>query len=162
MLILGVDPGLNGGLCWLSVQGTRMMAVSIMEAIEPMPVADKQINRGLLRALLNDFKPDVACVEKQSAMRPAGRRQGTTSMLNSGKHWGIVLMAATMTGARVVEVAPSKWKREMGLPRDKGASVQMASNLWPSQAKEFVGPRGGLRDGLAEAALIAEWYRRFG
>jgi hypothetical protein len=55
----------------------------------------------------------------------------------------------------LVYVAPSTWKRHLGLSKDKGASRQRAVELWPDRADLF---KLAKHDGRAEAALIARWY----
>lgn len=52
-------------------------------------------------------------------------------------------------------VTPQMWKKAMGIGKDKRESVEKAVELFPDSAYMFYGPRGGLIDGNAEAALIA-------
>jgi len=47
------------------------------------------------------------------------------------------------------------WKKSLGLSSDKSKSCQKAALLWPDRHRDFYGPRGGLLDGRAEAALLA-------
>jgi hypothetical protein len=54
-------------------------------------------------------------------------------------------------------VTPQRWKKLMGVTADKNTSRQLAINLWPDQAHLFARVKDVDR---AEAALIAEWYRR--
>lgn len=53
---------------------------------------------------------------------------------------------------------PSVWTAEMGCQGGKEAHIRAAAALWPEGP--FKGPRGGLRDGLADAVLLAEWGSR--
>lgn len=68
----------------------------------------------------------------------------------------------------LVRVAPNKWKQDLGLPGKKNAGVtpteakRAACNevlrLIPDvQRADFFGPKGGPKDGRAEAVLIAWW-----
>ena len=81
--------------------------------------------------------------------------------LNSGINFGKMLAwAEVITMAdEIYTPMPHIWKQNMRLTKDKGLSVQRAETIFP-EFTGFRGPRGGLRDGIAEAALIAEWGRR--
>jgi len=57
--------------------------------------------------------------------------------------------------SKTAEAGTPAAKRQM-----KVAAVQVAQRVFPMAAAQFVGPRGGLLDGRAEAALIAEYGRR--
>ena len=66
-----------------------------------------------------------------------------------------------MIAAKVIPltlVTPTVWMKEMGVGRgSKEASVLRATELFPSHASAFRGPKGGKKDGVAEAALIARY-----
>ena len=61
-------------------------------------------------------------------------------------------------------VHPKTWQKQMlrDVPAGdtKGRSLVKASQLFPSFADQFTGPRGGPRDGRADAMLLAEYGRR--
>ena len=58
-------------------------------------------------------------------------------------------------------VTPAVWMKEMGVGRgSKEASIIRATELFPANAKECRGPKGGKKDGVAEAALIALYGAR--
>ena len=75
--------------------------------------------------------------------------------LRNNRRKGILLGAGAALDIPVTLVKPTQWKRLMRVPADKRASVQRASQLFPHVASLFKGPRGGVFDGRAEAALIA-------
>ena len=57
----------------------------------------------------------------------------------------------------VVLVVPTVWKKYYSIVASKEAAVIRATELFPVNAAEFRGPKGGRKDGVAEAALIARY-----
>ena len=56
---------------------------------------------------------------------------------------------------------PQAWKKDVVQPKEgKEASMNAAARLFPDA--EIYGPRGGRKDGRAEALLIAYWRLRRG
>ena len=64
---------------------------------------------------------------------------------------------------------PAVWTKQLGLKNDKtltiGANkkthIDLASRLYPDFKSNFTGPKGGSKDGVADAVLIGEaWYRK--
>jgi len=86
-------------------------------------------------------------------VQPFGNN-GAVGMFSLGQSLGIAIGAAATAGYQVVLVKPAKWKNDLGLSRDKGASLEMA------RAK-FAGLPLNLKkhEGRAEAALLAHWYK---
>jgi hypothetical protein len=99
----------------------------------------------------------VAAIEAQQAMP----KQGVRSMFSIGLGFG--LWRGLLAGMQIPYeiVRPQEWRRVVGLPRNasKGDAAALAQRLYPEVGAELVGPRGGLRDGLADALLIAHWRR---
>jgi hypothetical protein len=85
----------------------------------------------------------------------ASPQMGVVSAFSFGEGKGILLGVAAAMGVPTTLVKPTQWKKQMRVPADKRASVQRASQLFPAVAPLFKGPRGGVFDGRAEAALIA-------
>lgn len=108
---------------------------------------------------LNDtvqgLSPVLIVIEKQQAM-PG---QGVTSMMSIGMGYGSLVMWATLLNVPFITPRPAAWKQRLGVTRDKASSVTMASRLFPEAG--LYGPRGGAKDGRAEALLLAEYGRRW-
>ena len=85
----------------------------------------------------------------------ASPQMGVVSAFSFGEGKGILLGAAAALNVPVTLVKPTNWKKIMRIPADKRAAVQRATQLFPHVATLFKGPRGGVFDGRAEAALIA-------
>lgn len=153
---LGVDPGKKGAWALLDAGGN-------LQAVEPLPylgdrldvigLKDQWVDRigeggsWLSYKVAANFEMPLV-VQDQSG--------GQKSFINLG----ILIAVATLCGATITMPAPHIWKGKMNLSKDKSASVRLAVDLWPSWREKFVGPRGGLLDGNAEAALLAEHRRR--
>lgn len=88
--------------------------------------------------------------------------QGVTSMFSMGYGFGIWRMALVALDIPHELVTPQAWKKMLmaGQPKDKQASVLVASQLYPQAYSQLIGPKGGKKDGNADALLIAEWLRR--
>lgn len=138
--ILGIDPGMTGAIA----------QVSPTEEVWDMPETPHD-----LAALLATFDPatTVAYVERVASM-PG---QGVASTFKFGYSFGVLIGCLASRGIRYELVAPSKWKRAMGLSKDKGESRRLAQALYPALVSQL---RRARDDGRAEALLIAEWGRR--
>lgn len=143
---LGIDPGLHGGIAYVAGHDAEAW---------PMPITGKDVDVAALRQLLLEIKPHIAFVERAQPMP----QQGGVSAYTIGRNYGIVLGVLLVHQVRTEEINASTWKRAMGLSRDKGASISLASKLFPSV--DLV-PHGHRKhhDGMAEALLIAEYGRR--
>ena len=85
-------------------------------------------------------------------------------MFNFGRGVGIWIGIIATLGLRVYTPTPAKWRKEMlmGIPVQddkKAMSIQAATRLFPS-INLTPGRKRKPDDGLAEAALLAEFARR--
>lgn len=146
-MIVGIDPGISGALAWVSDEGFLLSAMD-MPTIEVN--GKHKVNCHVLASELSFRKPKMVVLEEVGAM-PG---QGVTSMFNFGYSAGILLGICAGLGIPTVFYRPAVWKRQAGVPADKGAARQMAQRLWPgSRAFDRVKDHG-----RAEAALLARWY----
>lgn len=146
--ILGIDPGLTGGLALLC--GDALMAV-------PMPVLTLnyrgEINLAELRRILGQWEPTHAWIEKQQAMP----RQGVSSSFRTGQNYGDLRGFLLASLIPFYEVRPAAWKKVMNVPADKAAAVAIASRMYPAYSHLWSRRKD---DGIAEAALIAAYGQR--
>jgi crossover junction endodeoxyribonuclease RuvC len=148
MIIVGIDPGNNGGIALL--HGDRLIYA------DHLPIVGKTLSGHLLNNWFADIEPDTPAmivVEQVHAMP----KQGVSSTFNFGKAVGIIEGVIAARGLPLFWVTPQRWKKSIGVTADKNTSRQLAINLWPDQAHLFARVKDVDR---AEAALIAEWYRR--
>ena len=151
MIVLGVDPGIHGGLAIVSI---------INEAAEPfltdvcdIPVAGvaakERVDAIELRNWVEAHKPQHAFIERAQAMP----KQGISSAYKYGRSVGCIegVIAACEIPLTIIE--PSAWKKFSGLRgSDKELSRQRALQLFPD-AHGFIARKKD--HGRAEAALIA-------
>jgi crossover junction endodeoxyribonuclease RuvC len=154
---LGIDPGLGGALAVYTLPHATFGMVPV--EIHDMPLTPKgQVDAVELATLVRSISishPGIqACVELV-ASRP--RQAGA---FNFGLSTGIVLGCLAAAGVPYTQVAPSVWKRQLGLARTPGESYQdnkararaLATQLWPYAASQFSRVKD---DGRAEALLLA-------
>ena len=146
-MIVGIDPGISGAVAWVSDEGFLLSAMDMPTLVVH---GKAKVNPHILTSDLSFRKPKIVVIEEVGAM-PG---QGVTSMFNFGYSAGILAGVCAGLGIPTVFFRPATWKRQAGVPADKGAARQMAQRLWPgSRAFDRVKDHG-----RAEAALLARWY----
>lgn len=166
--IVGVDPGLNGGLAfvWESYPDINQIAVS-MECM-PMPVIETtkgkkvrhEIDANRVVDILKAWKPDVVVVESVHAMP----KQGVASSFRFGVVFGQIRGILAGLGMGYVLVTPQAWMNKIlaGYAKNgKGkASIQYVKQRWPN-VNLLATPRSRVpHDGMADAICIAEYGRQ--
>jgi len=158
-VILGIDPGLDGGLAVLAdgvaVYDTPTLTVAGGKGHRREYNLTLMVN--LIRAgtLLEDYHVDdvSAFIEAVHAM-PG---QGVRSMFTMG--FGLGLWTGILAGLRIpyTRVAPQRWKKAMmdGMGKEKDASRLRAQQLFPTAELHLK-----KHHGRADALLIAEYGRR--
>ncbi len=151
MNVLGIDPGLSGALALYNENG-------LMSTYEIPTV--KSTGRGRevlwseLSAAIDDqfFYADHVFLERVMS-RPG---EGVSSAFKFGLVFGGLCGMIAAKLLPITLVTPKVWMKAMGVGRgSKEASVIRAEQLFPSFS--FRGPKGGKKDGVAEAALIAKY-----
>lgn len=140
--ILGVDPGITGGLAFLF--SARVEAVDI-------PVVDGEVDTDTLAEIVRSYAPRFAAIERVGAM-PG---QGVSSTFKFGTAYGAIRAVVSTLGVPSRRVTPQKWKKAFGLGPDKEQCRARAIETWPG-AKCFSRKKD---HGRAEAALIALYAR---
>lgn len=156
MLIIGIDPGLDGALA--VVRGPELLAVHDLPA-EPTGgggTVKRRLAAGALAALLRDVLRDYDRNEAMLVIEyvSAGRGQGVASSFSFGDTAGAIRGVAQTLGLRIEYVTPAQWKRAMRVPADKSTVRTVASARWPEHAGLFARVKDHNR---AESALIAAY-----
>ena len=149
MVICGIDPGLTGGITFMSDRHL---------VCKPVPIETYVINkkkRKFLDAvsicdLFQEYSPSTIFIEKQQSM-PS---QGVVSTFRTGFGYGLYIGLIVGSGNKFVEVRPQAWKKDLGVTSDKDQARMKATELMPD-ASECWGKKS--QDGIAESALIAYW-----
>lgn len=143
--VLGIDPGVTGGIAFLWPDG-KIVAVDI-------PTVDGEVNVDQLTTDLKFFNPRAAVVERASA-RPG---QGVSSTFKYGQAYGALRACCAALCIPHHLVSPTKWKKHFALDNDKEKSRGLAIRMWPG-AKCFERKKD---HGRAEAALLALYGKDF-
>ena len=163
MKIIGIDPGLDGGIAVMDERGLRYA-----EVLPTTKLAKKrEVNLAALRDLLsidlddlNPFARDGVHVflEHVHAMP----KQGVTSMFTFGRGFGQI--EGILAGLRIpyTLVSPQTWKKVVMAGEPKGSEILVAERLWPEQDWRASERCKKQHMGMIDAALIAEYGRRLG
>ena len=138
---IGIDPGKNGGVAWLSVLGAQPP-----QAIK-MPGTEIELYH-LLREIAAEVSVFVVLEKVHSSPQ-----MGVKSAFTFGMNKGGLRMALAAVAAPYEEVSPMKWQGAMGCRTagDKNVSKQRAQSLFPSIK---------VTHATADALLLAEYCRR--
>lgn len=150
MIYIGIDPGKKGGIAVISPFKTSTIETPIN--------AEKEIDISGIKTFLNlnIVGECFCCIEKSTAMP----KQGVVSMFNYGVTYGKLLAILEMLVIPFEVVPPQKWKKEFSLNSDKRRSIITVQKLFPEMKGQFTTARGRIKDGAAEALLLAEYARR--
>ena len=141
--VCAVDPGLTGAVAFYFPATDNVSAFD-------MPVAGGNVDCSTFNAMLEQWRPDVSCVE-QVASRPG---QGVSSMFKFGCGYGMVQGVIQARSIPLHLVTPQRWKKHFRLDSDKEKSRALALRFWPARSDLF----GRKKDnGRAEAALLAKF-----
>lgn len=144
MIVLGIDPGIKGG--WAQLTDGVLTEWGRMPTLK---VRSKTIINSKL--LAREFTwPDVAVVELVSG------RPGQAGVFSFGHSTGSATACAMIMSNRMEWVAPQVWKKHFGLSSDKRSSLDAARMKFGEQPRLDWSVLAN--DGIAEAALMAQWY----
>ena len=149
--ILGVDPGIRGGLAIVAVDPNGT-APHLVDAID-IPVAGvgakERVDVLAIRDWIVQHAPQHALIERAQAMP----KQGASSGFKYGRAVGALEAVITCCAIPLTIVEPSMWKKFHALRGgDKEAGRQRALQLFPTAHALLARKKD---HGRAEAALIA-------
>ena len=148
LCIMGVDPGVSGAVAFYYPDYPQRIAVY------DMPSIGKEVNCPELRALMMQYRPNLAVIESVHAMP----KQGVSSSFNFGMSYGMVRGVIAACCVPQILVSPRKWKSFFSLTADKDVSRRLAILTWPES--EYFNRKKD--DGRAEAALLALYGSKSG
>jgi crossover junction endodeoxyribonuclease RuvC len=149
-LVLGVDPGIHGGLALVEINDGA--APALLEAIDIPTVgvkAKERIDVLALRTWVMARQPQHAFIERTQAMP----KQGSSSGFKYGRATGAIEAVIACCEVPITVVEPAVWKKAHHLRGgDKEGARQRALELFPSAHALLARKKD---HGRAEAALIA-------
>ena len=153
--IIGIDVGLNGAIAMM--QGETLTGIFDMPTVtlDRNGKSKRQISIPELIAIIDEFKPDEAFIEKVFAM--AG--QGVTSVFSFGRSLGAIEGVIAARSIKATLITPQVWQKAMGVSGGKDGARARAMEVFPWNVDLFKRVKD---DGRADAALIAAWGLRHG
>ena len=132
MLIIGIDPGLSGSICFF--EDGKIIDVIDMPTMTAGKKNKKQVNGAqiyneFLQRISKTDKHKIRVVIEQVSAMPG---QGVTSMFNFGQSFGILKGICSAMQLSMYFVRPAKWKKYFNLLNsEKDASRTKAIEIFP-------------------------------
>ena len=156
MLVIGIDPGLSGSICFFE-NG------KIIDVVEMPTMIDGKKNKRQVNGaqIFNEISKRINKIEKgnfrvvieQVSAMPG---QGVTSMFNFGQSFGILKGVCSTMQLPMYFVRPAKWKKYFGLINsEKDASRTRAIEMFPYFSSHLSKKKDSNK---ADAILIASFY----
>ena len=156
MLIIGIDPGITGCICFF--QDGKIIDVIEMPNMPEGKKNKKQVNGAQIYyeislRIKDTKKEDIKVVIEQVSAMPG---QGVTSMFNFGQSFGILKGICSAMQLPMYFVRPAKWKKYFNLINsEKDASRTKAIEVFPYFSSELSRKKDSNK---ADAILIASFY----
>ena len=156
MLIIGIDPGITGSICFF--ENGKIIDLIDMPNMADGKKQKRQVNGAqiyneiFLRIKNLDKKNIKVVIEHVSAM-PG---QGVTSMFNFGQSFGVLKGICSAMQLPMHFVRPAKWKKFFNLINaEKDASRTKAIEIFPYISSQLSKKKDANK---ADAALIASFF----
>ena len=156
MLIIGIDPGISGSICFF--EDGKILDVLEMPTMTDGKKNKKQVNGA---QIYNEISSKIMGIEKQNLrviieQVSAMPGQGVTSMFNFGQSFGILKGICSAMQLPMYFVRPTKWKKYFSLINsEKDASRTKAIEMFPSFSSQLSKKKDSNK---ADAILIASFY----
>ena len=156
MLIIGIDPGISGSICFFE-DGVIKDVVDMPTMIEgkknKKQVNGSQIFNEISEKIKKIDKKNIKVVIEHVTAMPG---QGVTSMFNFGQSFGILKGICSAMQLPVYFVRPTKWKKYFNLINsEKDASRTIAIEIFPYYSSNLSRKKDSNK---ADAILIASFF----
>ena len=156
MLIIGIDPGITGSICFFK-DGKIIDVVEMPNMAEgkknKRQVNGAQIYNEITSRIKNIEKKDIKVVIEQVLAMPG---QGVTSMFNFGQSFGVLKGMCSAMQLPMYFVRPAKWKKYFNLIKsEKDASRTKAIEVFPYISTQLSRKKDSNK---ADAILIASFF----
>jgi len=159
---VGIDPGKSGAACLL-VPGADLFLYDWPRTNDPLEIYHELLQ---WRAQYDIVFAVLERVIPRPAINKFGQAQtrGAKSMFTFGQNCGIWHCLLTILRIPYQLLAPQSWQKGLVVRSDgpdaKTRAKVAVFRMWPDNRQQFSGPKGGWKDGRADAALMAEKARR--
>ena len=156
MLVIGIDPGISGSICFF--QNGKIIDVLEMPTMTEGTKNKKQVNGSQIFNEISERikkldKRDIRVIIEQVSAMPG---QGVTSMFNFGQSFGILKGICSAMQLPMYFVRPAKWKKYFNLINsEKDASRTRAIEIFPYFSSQLSRKKDSNK---ADAILIASFY----
>ena len=156
MLIIGIDPGISGSICFFE-NGNIIDVIEMPTMTEgkknKRQVNGSQIYNEILKRTNNYRKQDIRVIIEHVSAMPG---QGVTSMFNFGQSFGILKGICSAMQLPMYFVRPAKWKKYFNLLNsEKDASRTRVIEIFPHFSSQLSKKKDSNK---ADAILIASFY----
>ena len=155
MRIIGIDPGLSGGIAVLD--DLKIFEIFDMPIMSEGKKNKNQLNSAQLVNIMNKHvlgKDNTFVIVEQVSAMPG---QGVTSMFNFGQTFGSIKGICAALGLPIFYVRPAKWKKHFELINSsKDASRTKVIEMYPSISSRLAKKKDVNK---ADAILIARYFR---
>ena len=156
MLIIGIDPGISGSLCFLEdgiIKDVLEMPTMTEGKKNKKQVNGSQIFNEISFRIKKYEKKNIKVVIEQVSAMPG---QGVTSMFNFGQSFGILKGICSAMQLPIYFVRPAKWKKYFNLINsEKDASRTRAIEIFPYFSSNLSKKKDSNK---ADAILIASYF----
>ena len=156
MLIIGIDPGISGSICFF--EDGKIIDVIEMPTMTEGKKNKRQINgpqvyNEISKRIKKIDKKDIRVIIEQVSAMPG---QGVTSMFNFGQSFGILKGMCSAMQLPMYLIRPAKWKKYYNLINsEKDASRTKAIEIFPYYSSNLSKKKDVNK---ADAILIASYY----
>ena len=156
MLIIGIDPGISGSICFLD--NGKILDVIEMPIMTDGKKNKKQVNGSqvyneISKKIKQFEKNQIRVVIEHVSAMPG---QGVTSMFNFGQSFGILKGICSAMRLPMYFVRPAKWKKYFSLINsEKDASRTRVIEMFPYFSSQLSKKKDSNK---ADAILIASFY----
>ena len=156
MLIIGIDPGISGSICFLEdgiIKDVIEMPTMIEGKKNKKQVNGSQIFNEISLRIKTYEKKNIKVVVEQVSAMPG---QGVTSMFNFGQSFGILKGICSAMQLPIYFVRPAKWKKYFNLINsEKDASRTRAIEIFPYFSSNLSKKKDSNK---SDAILIASYF----
>jgi|TARA_B100001741_G_C16444857_1_gene547499 crossover junction endodeoxyribonuclease RuvC len=156
MLIIGIDPGISGSICFF--EDGKILDVIEMPTMTDGKKNKRQVNGSqvyneISKRIKKIDKTNIRVIIEQVSAMPG---QGVTSMFNFGQSFGILKGMCSAMQLPMYFIRPAKWKKYFNLINsEKDASRTKAIQIFPYYSSNLSKKKDSNK---ADAILIASYY----
>ena len=156
MLIIGMDPGISGAICFFE-NGEVKEIIDIPNMADgkknKRQINGPQVYNEISSRIKNIPKKEIVVVIEQVSAMPG---QGVTSMFNFGQSFGVLKGICSAMQLSMRFIRPAKWKKYFGLIKtEKDASRTKVIEIFPYISSQLSRKKDSNK---ADAILISSFF----